>query len=292
MKADAETEESFRRCEELSRKAGSNFLKGFRFLEPSRRKALNALYAFARITDDIVDEDAKSLEERRARLGRWRAATERVLDGGRVEDPYLPALGYAARRFGIGRETLLMLVDGCEQDLTKNRYETFSEVRDYCYKVAVTVGMAMLAIFGARKPEAARAMESVGYAFQFTNILRDIPEDFQRGRIYLPRKWLREFSLPEDDVGKGVGTRPELRRVLERLGEEAWKEYEKGYEVLSHLPPRAGRSIAVMLGVYREILVKIRKAGYDVWADRPRLSAAEKAWITFRETIRFRRLNR
>lgn len=250
---------------------------------------MNALYAFARITDDLVDEETLSIPERTLRIEAWRAATAIALSGGDpaatlaasgLRDLSSPLLAMAdtAARFGVPHEELLLLVDGCRDDLRPTRYAAWSDTLGYCRKVAVTVGMAMLPIFASRDETMKRAMESIGYAFQLTNILRDIPEDWSRGRVYLPLELLHRHQVDEKQLAAG----PPAAAVVGMLAEfadRAEEYYEASRPLETGLAPGPARTMRAMHGIYRGILDATREQGYDVWTRRPRLTALGKLSI-------------
>jgi 15-cis-phytoene synthase len=268
-------------CGAIARREGRNFHWGFRFLDPDARRAMCALYAFARATDDIVDEETRSEAERAVSIREWRAATEAALNGVATEDPILRAIAHTTRSYDVPREELMLLIDGCEQDLNVKRYTTLPETIDYCRKVAVTVGLAMLAIFRARDAESRDAMIAVGNAFQLTNILRDIPEDARRDRIYLPRAEMDRFAVTEEMLVKGRMT-PELKAFMDEMIRLTDYYYRRARPLKTALPKGPARTMSAMMGIYGGILDEIRNQGADVWSRRPRVSTPKKIWIIAR----------
>jgi phytoene synthase len=274
-------DEAYAACSEIARREGRNFHWGFRFLDPAARRAMCALYAFARATDDIVDEETRAESERAMKIREWRAATETALNGEIVASPVLRAIGDTARAYDVPREELLLLIDGCEQDLRVRRYATLPETIDYCRKVAVTVGLAMLAIFRARDAESRDAMIAVGNAFQLTNILRDIPEDARRDRIYLPGAEMDRFGVTEEMVLAGRLT-PELKAFMDEMIRLTDYYYRRARPLKTALPKGPARTMSAMMGIYGGILDEIRDQGADVWSRRPRVSTPKKIWIIAR----------
>ncbi len=214
-------EDSYRYCRRMSRRAGSSFHAGFLLLPAERRRAMWALYAFMRHTDDLVDRPTADYSPREA-LSAWRAALHRAL--GETEkkeerrekrdsaadnssfiihnssfDPLLPALADAVRRFHVPPEHLFAVIDGVEMDLDARRHETFDDLREYCERVASAVGLACIHVWGFRGPEAFAPARAAGIALQLTNILRDLKEDAAAGRVYLPLVDLRECGYSADD---------------------------------------------------------------------------------------------
>jgi len=277
-------DESYRFCREIARREGSNFYWGFRFLPHDERQALEALYAFARRTDDIVDDENSSEKDRAKKIELWREETISVFNGNISEEPILLALGDSVKKFEIPKEELLLLIDGCRDDLYMKRYSDLAATLSYCRKVAVTVGLSMLAIFRARGEDVRRAMESIGYAFQLTNILRDIPEDMRRDRIYLPLDLLNKFGVAESDLLNGTNIN-KITEVIKEVEKDARKYYKNAVPLYSKLPKDAARTMKVMSRVYEGILDKIVEQNYDVWKKRPRLSKAQKISIVVKTML-------
>ena len=186
-------------CAARTRRAASNFYWGFRLLTPERRRSLCAVYAFCRAADDIADEPGGTPDPARL-LARWRAELDAVY-AGRPRHPIGVALADTVERFAIAREHFEAVITGVETDLRRDRYETWEgDLAEYCHRVASSVGLIAIEIFGYQNPSARQYAVHLGLAFQLTNILRDVAEDARRGRIYLPREDLRRFDCREDDV--------------------------------------------------------------------------------------------
>lgn len=269
---------AYRACEDVARRQGRNFHWGFRFLPEEQRLALCALYAFARVTDDIVDEEALPVEKRRVQLEAWDEATRTAIEGGLAEGPVLTALADAARRFEMPLSELLLLIDGCRDDLSVRRYEKYSETIAYCRKVAVTVGLSMLAIFRKSDTSTRAAMTSLGLAFQMTNILRDIPEDLRRDRIYLAQEDLRRHRVTENDLRAG-GMTPELRGFMEEMVRRTDALYDAARPLYEMLDPAAARTMRAMARIYRSILRAIEAQECDVWSRSPKVALSKKLAI-------------
>ena len=191
----------YARCAEITRRSSSNFYYAFMLLPAERRRALHAVYAFCRFIDDIADDEGA--RDAAALLKRWREEVDRVYAGAPTR-AISRALADSARHFNIPREHFDEIITGVEMDLTRNRYETFDELRQYCYRVASAVGLICIEIFGYTNPEARVYAESLGIACQLTNILRDVKEDAQKGRIYLPQEDLARFGVSESEILGGV----------------------------------------------------------------------------------------
>lgn len=264
---------AYLRCEQITKAAGKNFHWGFRFLPLPERQALYALYSFARITDDIVDDEGP---DRASALKEWESKTRSALAGKPVSDPVLLALSHAAATFNMPHDEIFLLIEGCRDDLTIRRYETFDETLGYCRKVAVTVGMLMLAIFRAESDPAARdGMTAIGHAFQLTNILRDVPEDLRRDRIYLPLAVMKDYGISEEALAAGEGTREFMAEMVART-ETRYREAEILYRRLS---PAPAKTMKAMGRIYEAILDEIKSQNYDVWSRRPKVSLVKKIRI-------------
>jgi phytoene synthase len=187
-------------CQDVTRRSSSNFAYAFRLLPPERRDALYAVYAFCRFVDDVADDSNR--RDPAALLARWRDELARAYTG-QSEHPIGRALTDAVRRFPLEQRHFLELIAGVEMDLTRRRYRSFEELYRYCYRVASTVGLLCIEIFGHQSASAHDYAVDLGIAFQLTNILRDVMEDAERGRIYLPLEDLHHFDCSENDLLSG-----------------------------------------------------------------------------------------
>lgn len=287
---------SYRHCEQVARTQARNFYFSFLTLPADQKAAMCAIYAFMRYSDDVSDgteQGPARLEAMRA----WRQALERALAGEYGANPILPAFHDTVRRYCIPPRYFHELIDGTEMDLTKNRYATWEELYQYCYRVAAVVGFVCLHIWGF-DPAEGRALqyaEACGLAFQLTNILRDVKEDAGRGRIYLPQEDLQRFGVTEEELLQGVMT--ERLRALIRFEVERARRFYAEAECLLPLVHPAGRpTLRIMIGIYRGILQDIERHRYDVYSRRARVSLMRKlaivagAWFTdgWRHTQRSR----
>src|SRR5713101_1974334 len=199
-------DDSYAECHRIARGASSNFYYAFHLLPPCKRDALLALYAFMRLVDDVADQ-GEDLAAKQRDLAKWRAMLDRALtDGAAVEHAALPALVDTTRRFGIPARYLHDLISGAGMDLTEQSYPTFDRLREYCYRVAGTVGLTCTHVFGFREPRALGLAEKLGLAFQLTNIIRDVRDDFALGRIYLPGEDLARYGVTAEDLGRNEAT--------------------------------------------------------------------------------------
>jgi phytoene synthase len=265
---------SYSCCEHIARREAGNFYHGFRVLPRPQRFAMCALYAFMRIADDLSDE-VGAVEVKRQRLAAWRQGLEQALAGNYSHDTHA-ALHDSVRRYAIPPRYLHEVLDGVEMDLERSSYETFADLRLYCYRVASAVGLACVHVWGFRDARALEYAESAGLAFQLTNILRDLREDAARGRVYLPAEDLQRFGYDRDRLSRGVRD-ASFRKLMHFQVQRARGYYEAAWPLLPLLPP-AGRAIfLVMARTYRGLLETIERRDYDVFSERVRLSKWRKA---------------
>lgn len=259
-------------CHAVTRRSGSSFLNAFRLLPPERRAGLEAVYAFCRFVDDLADDGVA--RDPAILLACWRDELDRVY-AGTATHPIGVALADAVRRFDLPREPLAELIAGVEMDLTRRRYETFDELHRYCYRVASTVGLLCIAIFGHASPSARDYAVDLGIAFQLTNILRDVGEDARRGRIYLPLADLAQFGCPEDVLLAGRWT-PALGALLAFECGRARAYYLRARAALAPEDRRALAPAEAMRLIYERLLQRIESRGFDVFAARVTLPRYEK----------------
>jgi phytoene synthase len=272
--------ESYRHCSAVVRKSGSNFALALWLLPPAQRRATHALYAFAWQTDSIADGERPDDEKRRM-LANWRTQVAQALAGDE-SGPALLALADTVRRFDIPAELLLDLVDGVGQDLQQQRFATYDELSRYCYRVAGTVGLACLHIWGCRDCRARELAKACGEAFQLTNILRDVREDAARGRIYLPLEDLERFDYSPDELLRGVADQ-RLDRLLRWEISRADEKYAVASALDEYLTGRAHLVFRLMFARYRALLSAIRRRPEAVLRGRISLSWPRKAAIVARE---------
>ncbi len=271
---DGSLEQAYRYCQELAKREAKNFYYGFILLPRQRRQSIYAAYAFARRCDDIVDEGLEP-EEKVCRLREYRQQLAECLSGN-PQDPTFLALHDTVRRYQIPSKYFYELMDGVETDLTVRRYATFEELRRYCYGVASTVGLICIEIFGHRDGRKAHQHAvDLGIALQLTNILRDIREDVQRDRIYIPLEDLERFGYAEADVFGGVVNEPFLR-LMRFQAQRAREYFHRGQDLLPLLPRRSRACTAVLQGIYHRILDRIEANPASVFRERVSLSGGEK----------------
>jgi phytoene synthase len=275
---------AYEHCRALTRREAKNFYYGFMLLPARQRRAIYAAYAFARECDDIVDAGLP-VEEASRRLAAQRELLDRCLEGS-PDGPVFLALADAVRRYDIPRDYFYRLIEGVETDLTVRRYATFDDLKRYCYLVASVVGLISIEIFGYEGGEEARSRAAnLGIALQLTNILRDVQEDLQRGRIYLPEEELVRFGYKADFLRQGVANEA-FQRLMAFQVARAEGYFEEGGRLLPLLPRRARACVGVMAGIYRRILDDIARTPETVLSRRVSLSAGQKLALAGRELVR------
>jgi phytoene synthase len=267
---------SFAACREIVRRSHSNFPLAFRLLPSDQRRGMTALYAWLRATDDLADEPGDE-QIKRVKFAEWRTLsfeTSRDRTGaGSGARLVLPALHDTIGRFQIPIKHLVDVLDGIESDLAPQRFATFDELYPYCYRVASAVGLACLAIWGVRDPAAAKPAEAAGNAFQLTNILRDLGEDYLHGRVYLPMDELSQFDCLPESWGRDEGA---FRRLMHFQIRRALGYYAES-EPLTEFLPRPGRAMfRTMRGIYGALLEEIARHPLAVLKRRLRVNPLRK----------------
>ena len=264
---------SYAECNRIARASKSSFYLAFFGLPKAKRNGLCALYAFMRLVDDVSD-DPGGLDSKRTGLARWRALLDEVTTGRTTAHPILPALADTMTRFEIPARYFHDLILGAEMDLTVKSYATFDRLSEYCYRVAGTVGLTCLHVFGFRDPHAPDLAERLGLAFQLTNILRDVRGDFDMGRVYLPEEDLANFGCCPEDL-RGPLT-PSLRALLQFEADRAWRLYEEGAPLVYVVNSESRATLWALVRTYSTLLARIEEDGFDVFSSRVSLSSAEK----------------
>jgi len=261
-------EKSYRYCQQQSRGSASSFYWSFRLLPVVKRKAMCALYAYSRHTDDLGDSDEPS-ESRRQALTDWRSSLERAL-AGQCDGLLWPALVDATTRYRIPHEYLFAILDGVAMDIDPCRYESFDDLRRYCYHVASAVGLACIHIWGFHDRRACALAEECGVALQMTNILRDLEEDAKQGRVYLPQQDLQRFGYSEQELKRGV-VDARFRKLMRFEIDRTEQLFFKAEPILQYLHVDGRRACAAMLATYRGLLGEIRRRDGDVFGRKVRL---------------------
>lgn len=270
---------SYRFCGDLARREARNFYYSFLLLPPRLRRSMCALYAFNRHTDDLADAEGPSIA-RRAALDGWRRDLDHALDGDAHAWPGLPALADAVARHAIPPRHLHAVIDGVAMDLEPRPFATFDDLYAYCYRVASAVGLSCLHIWGYHSDggRAESLAEACGIALQLTNILRDVREDAQAGRTYIPQEDLRRFGVVPDDL-RASRPSPAVRELLEFQGFRAYDYYRKAAPLERLVAPVGRPVLRAIVGIYRALLDEIARRDYDVLAGRISLPAWRKATI-------------
>lgn len=269
--------ESYALAREITREASKSFYLSTLLLPPPKRRAIQALYAFLRTTDNIVDDGGAGATL--AALEAWRLRSRRA--AGDQDHPVLLAWADTRERFGVPQALAEELIDGVAMDLTITRYETFDALQRYCYCVASTVGLMSMYIIGSVDGRAETIDEAtpyaaqLGLAMQLTNILRDVGEDARLGRIYLPQEELRRAGYGEEELLAGAIT-PSFRALLRAQIDRANALYEASLPGIALLHPESRFAIASAAAIYRGILPKIVANDYDVFTRRAHLNLREK----------------
>ncbi len=275
---DASLDADYERCAQITRRSRSSFYYAFILLPPDRRRALHAVYAFCRFIDDIADDEA--IREPALLLRRWREELDRVYAG--VPTRALSrALADSARRFTIPRDLFVEIIAGVEMDLSRKRYQTFEELRPYCYRVASALGLICIEIFGYRNPSAKLYAENLGLALQLTNIIRDVGEDAARGRIYLPLEDLARFHVSEDEILGGVYS-SNFASLMDFEAKRAQELYAKAQSALAPEDRATLLTAEAMRLIYAALLERIMKSNYRVLDRRHSLSAPHKLYLVGR----------
>jgi len=279
----SEVANSYAQCRQVARASASNFYYAFFMLPSEKRDALCALYAFMRLVDDVSDT-VGSTADKQSGLAEWRGALDDAVAGDVSSHPILPALADTMKRFKIPPRYFHDLISGAEMDLTVADFPTFDRLREYCYRVAGTVGLTCLHVFEFTDPHAPDLAEKLGIAFQLTNILRDVPNDHEMGRVYLPLEDLAQFGVRPDLLARGPVT-PELRGLLEFEAARAWGFYREGVELIPLVHEDARAALWALARIYSTLLRRIEARGYDVFSERVRLSTPEKTGILLRARL-------
>jgi len=296
----AETlEAAYQECRTIAKREAKNFYYAFRVLPQSKMNAMCAVYAFMRKADDISDDESQTIQQRRdamnAWLDEWRAA--RLIP--EPNDKVFHALNDAQIRFNISDALLEDLVRGTCMDLYLGEgagntvdlgdglqgYETFDDLYRYCYLVASVVGLVCIHIFGYSDPAAELMAEKTGAAFQITNILRDIKEDADRKRIYLPQDILREFNVTNAEIlelSAGRPMKPNEKAMIMALSVQAWEYYASGRELIPLLDADSRACMWVMLEIYSGLLAKIDQRQGDVFTERVAVPTSQKIFALLR----------
>ncbi len=266
----------FKQAEALTKRYAKTFYFASHFLPEEKRLAAYSVYAVCRLSDESVDNPVLNS------LVKIKHDIKSVYGARELNKPLLSALREIVNKYNIPKSYFDELIEGMEMDLRQNRYKDFAELNKYCYCVAGVVGLIMLKVFGSNTKEAENPAVDLGIAMQLTNILRDIKEDFQRGRIYLPADEMTSYGLREDDIA-AARLNDNLKNLLKFQIQRARQYYANSDAGVKLIPGMACRfTVLAMKEMYAGILDAIENSGYDVFSRRAHLNTTDKIFTTFK----------
>jgi phytoene synthase len=284
----ADLNAAYAACRAIARREAKNFYYAFVALPKPKRNAICAIYAFMRQADDLADDESLSIDERRTRLAAWMTRWRSTNAGGESNDPVFVAVRDATARFQIPLTLLDELVAGVTMDLDSRQggvpdtYATFTELYRYCYLVASVVGLVCIRIFGYTDQRAEKLAEETGIAFQLTNILRDVAEDAERNRVYLPLEDLKTHGIElESLLHRAKSQRPTAaeRVLLEEIGLRAERYYASAQALMPLIDKESRPALWVLVAIYHALLKRIERADFDVFSQRASVPMVEKLSI-------------
>lgn len=278
MSSSRDLRDAYAACRRVAHRYGANFSVGFRFLPRGKRDAVYASYAFCRFVDDAVDESPGA--DVRERIDEWERELDRCY-AGRPTRPVTFALADTLTRYSIPRSAFAGLIEGCRMDLVKKRYADFEELMVYSELVATTISTMSLAIFGYRGEAAVERGRDLATAFQLTNILRDVGEDLEKDRIYLPQDELARFGVRDEDL-KARRVTPEFSELMRFQIRRVRDHYRRAEPLLAMISEDARRCTFLMGSVYSAVLDRVEESGYRVFGRRIGLSFVEKLGLVAR----------
>jgi phytoene synthase len=281
-------------CREIAKREAKNFYYAFRVLPRHKSDAMCAIYAFMRRADDLADDESIPIEQRRIAMAQWVGAWRAARRGAPTDDPIFIAVNATQRRFLIPDQLLEELVQGTTMDLepqaaTVQTYATYDDLYRYCYLVASVVGLVCIRIFGYNDPRAEKLAEETGIAFQLTNILRDVKEDAERGRIYIPLDLMAQFHVSQDRIpalAAGEPMEARERSLLGEIGNRAAIYYRSADRLLPMIDVDSRAALWVLVTIYHSLLKKIDRSGYDVFSQRISVATPKKLGILAQGTVK------
>jgi phytoene synthase len=270
-------------CKDKASKSGSSFYYSFLFLPEKQRQAIIALYAFCREVDDTVDE-MSDVDIARSKLEWWRQEVQQTFKG-EASHPVGKALYIALQNFDFHEEYFMEIIDGMAMDLDQFSYSEFKHLALYCHRAASVVGLLSAEIFGYHDRKTLKYAENLGMALQLTNIIRDVREDAERGRIYLPQDELQKFNVNSDDL-LNLKSSPELIELLRFQATRAKDFYQKAFQALPSCDRYTQRTGLIMSAIYQATLKEIERDGFQVMQHRVSLTPVRKLWIAWRTARR------
>lgn len=266
-------------CQDKTAKSGSSFYYSFLFLPEQKRKAIMALYAFCREVDDIVDEIHEQ-QVARVKLNWWREEIQRLFHG-EPQHPVTLALKPQLSHFSLDQKYFIDIIDGMEMDLDFDHYQTFDDLSVYCYRAASAVGLLTVEIFGYKNKQTLLYAHDLGMALQLTNILRDVREDAQRQRFYIPQDELQQFNVKPEDFLKPA-TPDNVQQLFKFQADRAKKYYQQALEKLPDEDRYSQRSGIIMKSVYESLLTEIELDGFRVLEHQIKLTPLRKLWLAWK----------
>ena len=284
----AEVNAAYGACRAIARREAKNFYYAFVALPKPKRNAICAIYAFMRQADDLADDEGLLLSDRRDKLNAWIAEWRAASAGGATSDPVFVAVRDATQRYAIPLTLLDELVAGVTMDVdagshdAPDTYATFTDLYRYCYLVASVVGLVCIRIFGYSDVRAEKLAEETGIAFQLTNILRDVVEDAERNRVYLPLEDLKAHGVELDALlrrQKGSAPGENERALLKQTGQRAESYYTSAQALMPLIDRESRPALWVLVEIYHALLKRIERAQFDVFSQRASVPMAEKLVI-------------
>ncbi len=274
----------FAQARRITRKYARIFYFSSKFLSKAERDAAYAIYVVCRDSDEAVDN--MKLSPKQEHLSRVKENIAAVYNGSSIKENTLLAFREAVNKFKIPQEYFYELIEGMQMDLDKNRYRNFQELYRYCYKVAGVIGLIMLKVFGSKENEAEKYAVDLGVAMQLTNILRDIKEDWEKGRIYLPQEEMQSYGVTEENIVRAK-IDDNFKRLMKFQIQRARGYYISSLKGLEFIPSRRLRFVTLsMLKMYSAILDKIERGGFDVFSKRLYISGPRKLFIVLQNLFR------
>ena len=270
-----ELKKAYRNCRDLARKKAGNFYYSFVFLPPEKKRAIYALYAFCQVGDQMADEGISNPDKKKITDLSFLRSKLDACYRGEPDSPLYLALHDTITRFKLPRSLFHELIEGMESDLDFKGFETFDELKDYCYKVASTVGLLCVEIFGYQDEAVKDYAVNLGIAFQITNIIRDIKEDFSGGRIYLPRDELVKFGYAENDFSAKLEN-GNFKNLMEFQYKRAVSFYDFSEKFLPGKEFKSQIASEIMKRIYRELLERIKRENFPVYRKRVSLPVISK----------------
>jgi phytoene synthase len=270
-------------CQQKTAQSGSSFYYSFLFLPPERRRAITALYAFCREVDDTVDETTDQ-SVARIKLAWWRNEVA-LMYSGTPTHPVMLALQPHLAPYDLKQEHLQAIIDGMEMDLDQSRYLDYPNLKKYCWHVAGVVGILSASIFGVTTPQTLQYAETLGLAFQLTNIIRDVGEDARKGRIYLPISELQQFNVTAADLLNARHSE-KFEALMKFQADRAQKLYDEAFALLPKQDRRAQRPGLMMAAIYRTLLDEVERDGFHVLNQKISLTPLRKLWLAWKTYVR------